>query len=334
MSAPEATNPPPSRTPEVSVVIPVFNEAEGLPLLWTALSETLSRISVTWEVIFVDDGSSDGSWEILSGLRRTEPRVKALRLSRNFGHQIALTAGLEAATGAAVITMDADLQHPPSLVPELLRRWREGYDVVYTVRQDTADASAFKRLTSKVFYWIINRAGRIHIEPNAADFRLLDRKVVDALRLMPERRRFLRGLVSWMGYRQTALPYKAPPRAAGHTKYSIHRMARLAMDAVLSFSTLPLRMAFYLGSLLALASMIYLGYVLALVIFTDRAVPGWSSIIAVLLLFGSFQLVVLGLIGEYIARIYEETRQRPLYLVAERLDGHERPADNRPPSSL
>lgn len=310
-----ATPPPSAGDVQLSVVIPVYNEAEGLPLLWEELSKALALVAEPWEVVFVDDGSRDGSWAVIERLHQRDGRVKGLRFSRNFGQQIALTAGMDAAAGAAVLMMDADLQHPPALIPELLRRWREGHEVVYTVRTNTQGASAAKKLTSRAFYRLINWLGGVRIEPNTADFRLLDRKAVEALRRMPEHSRFLRGMIQWLGFRQCAIPYEAPARAAGSSKYSMRRMVLLALDAVVSFSTLPLRLAFYCGLLLAGVSGCYLIYVLYVALFTSRAVPGWASVLAVVLLLGSAQLLLLGLIGEYVARIYDETRRRPLYLV-------------------
>jgi len=312
-------------TARLSVVVPVFNEADGLRLLWEKLSSVLAGLGEYWEVVFVDDGSHDSSWSVLKQLHEQNPQVRALRLSRNFGHQTALTAGMEAARGAVIITMDADLQHPPDLIPELVRQWQAGHQIVHTVRQHTVDASPFKRFSSWAFYWLINHLGGTRIEPNTADFRLLDRQVIDALRAMPEHRRFLRGMINWLGFRQCAVPFQAPPRAVGTTKYSLRRMVRLALDAVLSFSTLPLRLAIYMGLLIALGSFLYLGFVLYAALFTDRAVAGWASVIGVLLFLGAIQLLFTGLIGEYIARIYEETRQRPLYLVAERIGWSEPP---------
>ena len=299
-----------------SLVIPAYNEAEVLPLLHERLTAVMGGLGEPYEILVVDDGSRDRTPELLAEIATRDEHVKFLSLARNFGHQVALTAGLDHATGQAVITMDADLQHPPELLPELIAKWREGYEIVYTERQDTADAGLVKRLTSRLFYGAINRASATQIPLNAADFRLLDRQVVDSLARLPERARFLRGLIAWVGYRQTVVPFEAPERAAGTTKYTFRKMLRFAVDAVTSFSSLPLRVAGYLGFLTSFAGFGLGAVTIYQKIFVpDRNLPGYTTIVVLILFLGGLQLLSLGIIGEYIAKIYEEVKGRPLYLV-------------------
>lgn len=299
-----------------SVVIPAYHEAEVLPLLHQRLTPVLESLGEPYEVIVVDDGSLDATVQVLDDLAGSDPRWKYLSLARNFGHQVALTAGMDHAAGQAVITMDADLQHPPELLPELIAKWREGFEIVYTERQNTADAGLVKRLTSRLFYGLINRASATQIPLNAADFRLLDRKVVDSLARLPERARFLRGLIAWVGYRQTVVPFEAPERAAGQTKYTFRKMLRFAIDAVTSFSSLPLRMAGYCGFVTSLAGFgLGAATIWQKLFVPDRNVPGYTTIVVLILFLGGLQLISLGIIGEYLAKIYEEVKGRPLYLV-------------------
>jgi len=299
-----------------SLVIPAYNEAEVLPLLYQRLTAVMDALDEPYEMIVVDDGSRDGTVAKLAEFAAADPRLKYLCLARNFGHQVALTAGLDHAAGQAVITMDADLQHPPELLPELIAKWREGNDIVYTERQNTADAGLVKRLTSRLFYGLINRASPTRIPPNAADFRLLDRKVVDSLAKLPERARFLRGLIAWVGYQQTVVPFEAPERAAGQTKYTLRKMLRFALDAVTSFSSLPLRIAGYCGFLASMAGFALGAVTIYQKLFVpDRNLPGYTTIVVLILFLGGLQLISLGIIGEYIAKIYEEVKGRPLYLI-------------------
>jgi dolichol-phosphate mannosyltransferase len=297
-------------------VIPAYNEAEVLPLLYQRLTTVMDALDEPYEMIVVDDGSRDGTVARLAAFAAADPRLKYLCLARNFGHQVALTAGLDHASGQAVVTMDADLQHPPELLPELIAKWREGFDIVYTERQNTADAGLVKRLTSRLFYGLINRASATQIPLNAADFRLLDRKVVDSLARLPERARFLRGLIAWVGYQQTVVPFEAPERAAGQTKYTLRKMLRFALDAVTSFSSLPLRIAGYCGFLASIAGFMLGAVTIYQKLFVpDRNLPGYTTIVVLILFLGGLQLICLGIIGEYIAKIYEEVKGRPLYLI-------------------
>ena len=304
---------------KLSVVIPVLNEETNLPVLYERVVGELRSLDCDFEILFVDDGSTDSSTARIAELHRADPRVKMLSMSRNFGHQAALTAGMDHATGDAVIAMDADLQHPPDVIRELVRRWKEGYEVVYTVRKATEGAGPLKRASAKFFYRIFRALSDIDLPANSADFRLLDRRVVEAFRQIRERTRFLRGLVGWAGFRSIAVPYQADARLAGQTKYSPARMIRLAIDGLVSFSTMPLYVAIYVGGVLALLGVVYLGYALYARFVTGNVVPGWTSLIILVTFVGGIQLVLMGIIGIYIGKIYEEAKQRPLYLIRETL---------------
>ena len=299
----------------ISVVVPVFNEEEVLPQFYDRLSQVFRCIDMRVEIIFVDDGSTDKSLEIILSLCERDKNLKILQFSRNFGHQAAILAGMQNAKGDAVITMDADLQHPPEIIPELVTRWREGYEIVYTCRESTADITIIKKITSKYFYKMINSLSNINIPDGAADFRLLDRKVVDALRTFNERSLFLRGLVSWMGYRRIGIPYKAPARAGGISKYSFIRMLGFAADGITSFSSFPLYISALIGIAISFLGFIYAAFVLYTWLFTARTIEGWTSLMIVVLLLGGIQLITLGVIGAYLGRIYGETKRRPRYLI-------------------
>jgi polyisoprenyl-phosphate glycosyltransferase len=305
--------------PELSIVVPVYNEAECLPEFHRRLTAVLHKLNLAYEIIFIDDGSSDGSLELISRLRETDPRIKALSFSRNFGHMAALSAGLDIAAGRAVITLDADLQHPPELIPELVARWRTGSQVVNTLRRANQDAGFFKRTTAAAFYRLIDKISGLNLPRNAADYRLLDRQVVDSLNQLRERARFLRGLARWVGFRQSFVEFTAERRWAGRTKYSFSRMLAFALDGLTSFSTFPLRLATYLGLATAAASFLDLVYAIYVRTFTNRAIEGWASVLAAVLFLGGVQLIFLGVLGEYLGRIYEETKQRPLYIVGKKL---------------
>lgn len=304
---------------KLSVVIPVLNEETNLPVLYERVVGELQSLACDFEILFVDDGSTDSSAERIAALHRADARVKMLSMSRNFGHQAALTAGMDHATGDAVIAMDADLQHPPDLIRELVLRWKEGYEVVYTVRQTTEAAGPLKRASAKLFYRVFRALSDIDLPANSADFRLLDRRVVEAFRQIRERTRFLRGLVGWAGFRSVPVPYQANARLSGQTKYSPARMIRLAIDGLVSFSTTPLYVAIYVGGLLSLLGVAYLLYALYARFVTGNVVPGWTSLIILVTFVGGIQLVLMGIIGIYIGKIYEEAKQRPLYLIRETL---------------
>ena len=303
----------------LSVVIPVFNEEETLAELYRRLARAVTADDV-WEIVFVDDGSSDGSWELMCGLAAPDTRVRLIRLSRNFGHQAAITAGLNAARGDAVVVIDADLQDPPELISELVSRWRDGYDVVYAVRTARAGESRARLLSISVFYGLLRRIAGNDIPENAGDFRLMSRAVIDALASMPERARFLRGMTSWVGFRQTAVEYRRDPRFAGASKYPPRKLLRLALDGITSFSTVPIKLVTWLGFALVVFCLGVLGWTLYTRFFTNAAPQGWTSLLVVVLLLGGVQLLSLGILGQYIARIFDEVKQRPLYLVSEVLE--------------
>jgi dolichol-phosphate mannosyltransferase len=307
----------------VSVVAPVLNEEQTAVELVHRITAAVEPLPYDLEVIVVDDGSTDATWEILRGLAAHEPRLRLLRLSRNFGHQAALSAGVDAARGDAVVCIDGDLQDPPEVIPELVARWEDGYDVVYGVRSARAGETRFKRWTASVFYRLLGRMSAVQIPQDAGDFRLLSRPAADALRAMPERARYLRGMTSWVGFEQVGVPYDRAARGAGSTKYPLRKMLRFATDGVTSFSTVPLRLLSWIGFWLVAACAVYLAYVVYKRLFTDDTVAGWASAVGVVVLIGGVQLLSLGVIGQYVARIYDEVKQRPLYVVSERVGGDE-----------
>ena len=305
--------------PEISVIVPCFNEDVVLPETTRRLTESMERIGRSFEIVFVDDGSKDDTPRVLAEIQASDPRLRVVRLSRNFGHQIAISAGLEYARGAAVVLIDADLQDPPEVISEMVALWRQGHDVVYGTRRNRDGETTFKTLTAKWFYRFINRLSDVPIPLDSGDFRLLDRRVVDALLTMPERDRFVRGMVSWVGFRQASVSYDRASRHAGESKYTLFRMARFAADGILSFSTAPLRIATVLGvaasSLALLGGLTAVGFGLA----GGRWMAPWAWVLLVVLLLGGAQLLCLGIFGEYLGRTYAENKRRPLYFVRETL---------------
>ncbi len=301
--------------PEFSFVVPILNERETLPELCRRLAAVMDMLPGSAEVVLVDDGSTDGSYELMLDVRRRDPRIKALRLSRNFGHQMALTAGLDHAQGRAVIIMDGDLQDPPEVALELVAKWQEGYEVVYAVRDHRSGESWLKRKTATAFYRLMSRLGEIKIPQETGDFRLVDRRAVDAVTAMREHRRYLRGMFAWVGYRQTGVSYERDARYAGQTKFSIKRMIAFAVDGIVSFSEVPLRLALAGGFVVSVLSFLLGVLAILLKIAGIYTVPGWASIVVGLAFFSGVQLSVLGVMGIYVARIHEEVKQRPLYLV-------------------
>ena len=299
----------------ISIVIPVFNEVENVPVLFDHLSQAIRDLPYGFEILFVDDGSTDGTFLAIKDLQQRNRNVKAISFSRNFGHQAALTAGLHYASGDAVITMDGDLQHPPSLIPSLIEKWKEGYEIVYTIRSSAADTSLFKRITSRLFYKIINAFSETPVQPFAADFRLMTRPVVDSLNSLEERDRFMRGLIGWLGYSNVGIPYTADPRMAGTSKYTVRSMVKLALNGILSFSAAPLHLVTYLGIASACLGFLYGIYSLYVRFFTSGTVQGWTSLIIVILFLGGVQLISIGILGEYLIRVYDETKRRPVYLI-------------------
>jgi dolichol-phosphate mannosyltransferase len=315
----------------ISVIIPCYNEAAVLPEAHRRLTEVAHRCQTTgtFEFIFIDDGSQDETSRVLYDLVRTDPRVRGLRLSRNFGQQIATTAGLENAGGDAVVIIDADLQDPPELIETMIARWQEGYHVAYAKRTKRTGETAFKLWSAKVFYRLVQGISPAAIPSDTGDFRLMDRQVVNALLRMPERDRFLRGMVSWVGYRQIAVPYERQARFAGTTGYSLVKMVGFAVDALVSFSFAPLRLAVWTGFFVLGLAFLGIVYAVILRFFADPSqwVRGWASIFVAVLFMGGVQLISLGIIGEYVGRIYGEVKQRPLYFVRERFGfGEETPA--------
>ncbi len=303
--------------PKFSIVLPVFNEERTLASLYQRLTVVMGLLGETYELIFINDGSRDGSLDLLKKLSAEDPNLRIVSLSRNFGHQAAITCGLNYSCGDAVIVMDADLQDPPELLPELIGKWQQGYDVVYAVREQRHGESLFKRLTAALFYRLIRRLSNVDIPADTGDFRLLSRRVVEALKATRERSRFVRGLVSWVGFRQTGVRFVRDERVTGETKYPVRKMLKFAIDGITAFSFLPLQLATYFGFLISGFSFIYIVWAVLQKLFTDRTVIGWTSVIVAILFIGGVQLITLGVIGEYIGRIYEEVKHRPLYLVAE-----------------
>ena len=313
----------------MSVVVPCFDEEAVICEIHSRLVATLEAIpDLDFECVYVDDGSRDATLNILRQIHRADSRVRVLALSRNFGHEIAIAAGLERAAGDAVAIIDADLQDPPEIIPEMLERWRAGADVAYGVRTQRDGETRFKRWTASAFYRLLHRLTEVPVPLNTGTFRLMDRKVVDAFLAMPERDRFARAMVAWTGFRQVPVSYRRAARAAGETKYSFRKQLRLAIDGIMSFSLLPLRLATWLGLLacgLALAGVVY---ALVLRVFADLWVSGWTLLFIAVLFLGGVQLLCVGILGEYVGRIYGEVKRRPLYVVKERLGFA--PAGRRP----
>jgi polyisoprenyl-phosphate glycosyltransferase len=303
-----------------SVVLPVHNEAGTLEELYSRLKAAMEGLGEPFEVIFVDDGSFDESLQIIKDLRNRDARIKLVALSRNFGHQAAITAGLDLARGDATIVMDSDLQHPPEVVPQLVSQWREGFEVVNAIRADRRGETIFKRLTARMFYWLLCRLSNTDMSPNVGDFRLIDRKALDAFKSMRESTRYLRGMFSWVGFRQTAIPYEYHDRHAGDPKYNFRRMLTLAVNGLVSFSNAPLELALHVGFVVAVLSFLAgIGDLVAKIIAVDT-VPGWLSIAITVSFLGGMQLLILGVMGIYMSRMYEEVKSRPLYIVRE-VDG-------------
>ena len=298
----------------LSVVAPIYNEEE---LVEAFVHRTCAAVAdYAFELVLVNDGSADSTPELLDRLAASDPRVRVIHLSRNFGHQAALTAGLEHAAGDVVAMIDADLQDPPELIPRMVEQWEHGSDVVYAVRRQREGETAFKLATASWFYRLFDKLAQVDLEPNSGDFRLLDRRALDALLSMTERSRFLRGMTVWVGFAQTAVPYERDARTAGETKYTLRKMLRFSLDAIASFSHLPLQLATYAGLLSAGVAFVAIPVVLGLRI-TDSYLPGFGTITILILLIGGIQLIALGVIGEYVGRIYDEVKHRPLYIVRE-----------------
>jgi glycosyltransferase involved in cell wall biosynthesis len=306
--------------PELSVVLPVFNESENLPELRERLTKVLDATRLAWEIVFVDDGSRDASFETMSRYAAEDPRLVVVRFSRNFGHQMALTAGVDAARGRVVAVMDADLQDPPELLPEMLKKVDEGYEVVYAVRTAREGETAFKKGTAHAFYRLMRRWTNVEIPVDVGDFRLMGPRAVAAFRRLRERHRFIRGMTAWVGFRQAGVPYVRPPRTRGETKWPLRKMLRFATDALTSFSYVPLQLSSWLGFAVSLFAFFYIAVVLVLKILRIN-IPGWTTLMVFILLLGGVQLLMIGVLGEYLGRIYEEVKHRPLYLVSDVVGG-------------
>lgn len=324
---------PPHQRQLLSLVIPCYDEEE-------VIGETMKRLKVFCselhdldvELIFVDDGSRDQTRSLLKAYAAEDPRIKVIGFARNFGHQIAVTAGIDAASGDAVVLIDADLQDPPEVVHQMIAKWREGYDVVYGTRTERTGESAFKIATARGFYRLLNRLSDVPIPLDTGDFRLMSRDVAGTLRAMPERDRFVRGMVSWVGFRQIALPYRRAERFAGVSKYPLAKMLRFATDGILSFSTKPLQMSVTMGVVCAFFSILGILYAIYLRLFTNIWVEGWTALMIAVLFLGGVQLICVGILGEYVGRIYNEIKNRPLYVVQEYLGFEQRaPAFSRSP---
>ena len=313
------------RTPQVSVVFPVYNEEGNLEVLYQRVKEALVDAGVSYEMVFVDDSSTDRSLEVIKGLRRLDSCVQYISLSRNFGHQSGLFAGMSYAHGDAVITMDSDLQHPPALIPEMVNLWRQGYEVVYTVKRNQR-ISGLTGLQVKLFYWTMSKASGLKLSFGQSDFRLLDRKVVGTLLEIPEYRKFLRGMVDWMGFRRVGLDYDVAERHSGQSKFSYRARWPMAVDGILAFSTLPLRWMLVIGIIVATASLIYAAVALVLGVLDLAGVdvnlaPGWATLSVAVSFFGGVHLIAIGLVGEYIGRIYDQTKGRPVFIIREASEG-------------
>ena len=301
--------------PTFSVVIPVFEEADGIEQFHARLVPVMSGLGESWEAVYVNDGSRDGSLRVLERLQQVDRRIALLNLSRNFGKEVATTAGFDYARGEAVIIIDADLQDPPEVIPALVDGWRRGSDVVYAQRRVREGDTWLKKLSAQLFYTFMHGIGEVEMPRNAGDFRLLSRRAVDALRQLRERHRFMKGLFAWIGLPSTAVQYDRAPRARGRSKWSYWRLWNLALEGITSYTIMPLKVATYLGLLVALLAVVYGGFIILGTLLFGNRVPGYPSLMAVILFMGGAQLVTLGVIGEYLGRVFNETKNRPLYLV-------------------
>ena len=315
----------PARTrparPLISVVAPCYNEGEAIGLFMTAVTPVLAAGDFDYELVFVDDGSKDDTRVQLERLADENSHVRVIVFSRNFGKEAALTAGLDHAQGDAVIVIDTDLQDPPELIRDFIAKWREGYDVVYGKREDRTSDTAAKRLTAEGFYRLFNRISALKIPENTGDFRLMDRRVVETIKLLPERSRFMKGLFAWAGFSAAAVAYARPERSAGETKFNFWKLWNFALDGIVSFSTAPLRMWSYIGALVAFVSFIYASVIIMQTIFTGVDVPGYASLTVLILFFGSVQMISVGVLGEYISRLFIEVKRRPIYVIDEIIGG-------------
>ena len=306
-----------TRHPQLSIIIPACNEEGNLRKLYRELVQVLSSLAMSWEIIIIDDGSTDRTWEEIKSIRKQDDSVRGIRLSRNFGHQYALFAGLSYASGEAVVSMDADFQHPPEIIPKLIENWQNGSKIVHTVRTDPDDYTFFKKVSSRLYYKVFSFLTGVPVESGMADFRLLDRQVVDAVLQFREQGLFLRGLVHWAGYASSIVEFQAQNRFSGVSKYTLRKMVKFAFYGITSFSIVPLRISILIGILTALLAFGELFYVFYVRLFLDQAVPGWASVVGILTLLFGVLFIMLGLVGEYIGQILIEVRDRPRFLVTE-----------------
>lgn len=302
---------------EISIIVPLYNEEENIDYLFTRLLSVLNKLETSYEILCINDGSRDDTLKQLINHHYRNPAIKIINLSRNFGKEIALTAGIDYANGSAIIPIDADLQDPPELIEKLVAKWREGYDVVYATRQSRQGETWLKRFTADAFYKTIGKMTKVDIPANTGDFRLLDRKVVEAIKKIPERNRFMKGLFAWVGYKQTSVMFDREPRAAGTTTWNYWKLWNFAIDGITSFSLLPLKIWSYVGLFISFISLLYASFLVIRTLTLGIDVPGYASLMVAILFFGGIQLITLGVIGEYLGRVYEEVKGRPLYFVRE-----------------
>lgn len=324
-----AEMPAPPPRPLLSIVIPFYNEGANIDALFARLTPALNAVGMAWEVVCVNDGSRDDTLDRLLTAHARDPRIKVVDLSRNFGKELALTAGLAHAAGDAVAPMDADLQHPPELIPAMLDKWREGYDVVMAVRHARVGQSAAYRFFARAFYWVFDHLSEVRLPREVGDFRLMDRRVVDVINRMPERTRFMKGIFAWVGFRQTSLTYEQGERAGGDTKWGFFKLLRLSLDGLTAFSTFPLRVWGAVGLAVSGFAFVYIVVRLLRTLFWGVDVPGYESLLVSVLFLGGLQLVTLGIIGDYLGRVFNEVKGRPLYIVREARGVEQTPAAER-----
>lgn len=304
--------------PKLSIVVPVYNEQESCKIFCEKIREIVPKIPLDYEIIFVNDGSQDQTLEVLNKIRKGNKKIKIIDLTRNFGKEIALTAGLENAFGEAVIPIDVDMQDPPELIPQLVQKWQEGFEVVLAGRKNRDSDTFFKKTTASMFYWLVNKLVEIDIPSNVGDYRLMDQKVIKALRKLPERTRFMKGIFAWLGFRQTTVYYTRANRLAGQTKFKFWKLWNLALEGFFSFTAIPLKLWTYLGFLIAFFSMAYMVFIVATTLIFGNNVPGYASLMVFILFFNGLNMMGLGVLGEYLARTFVESKQRPLYLIRQK----------------
>lgn len=321
-----------SAAPQLSIAVPAFNEASNLPRLCEELASVLPCLGMSWEIIIVDDGSTDTTWDVIGELHQADHRIRGLRFSRNFGHQFAVLAGLSSARGKVVICMDADLQHPPAVIPKLIAEWREGYKIVNTIRIDVDKLPAFKKLTSRAFYKIFSFLGGVRLEPGMADFRLFDRQALDSILSFGEQGLFLRGIVQWVGFPTANVSFECPARFSGQTKYTLRKMIKFSLDGITSFSLVPLRIGIAVGVVTSMIAFWQMSYAIYAKVVLNVTVEGWATTITVMSFMFGVLFILLGLVGEYIGRVLMQVRARPRFIVSERVGLTGSAADKESPA--